>query len=106
MTKILIKASYTPGGVKGVLKEGGTGRKNAVEKMIRDLGGKVEAFYYAFGEYDIYSICELPDASAVAAITMTINATGLVSVSTTVLLGPEEIDKATKLAVNYRSPGG
>jgi uncharacterized protein with GYD domain len=61
MIKFLIKASYTSEGVKGLLKAGGTSRKEAVEKMINDLGGKMEAFYYALGDTDVYVIAAVPD---------------------------------------------
>ncbi len=105
MTKFLIKGSYTSDGVKALQKVGGTNRKQAVEKTLNDMGGKLEAFYYAFGDYDVYGICELPDSASAAAFALTINATGMVSISTTILLNPDEVDKATKLAVNYRSPG-
>ncbi|MEO5570866.1 MAG: GYD domain-containing protein [Bacteroidia bacterium] len=91
MTRILIKASYTSDGVKGLLKVGGTNRKQAVEKMLNDMGGKLEAFYYAFGDSDAYVICELPDPTSAAAVALTINSTGLVSISTTMLLTPDEL---------------
>lgn len=105
MTKYLIKASYNAEGVKGLLKSGGTSRKRAIEKMVKDLGGKLEVFYYAFGDYDVYAICSLPDTATAAAVVLTINASGLVSVSTTVLVEPEEIDKAKDISVTYRTPG-
>jgi uncharacterized protein with GYD domain len=105
MTKYLIKASYAPEGVKGLLKSGGTNRKQAIDKMVTDLGGELEAFYYAFGDYDVYAVCSLPDPATAAAIALSINASGLVSISTTVLLDPEEIDKAKDISVEYRSPG-
>ncbi len=105
MTKFLIKASYTPEGQKGILKNGATTRKEAVEKMITDLGGKSEAFYYAFGETDVFAIAEVPDTTILAAISLHLNATGLVNVSVTILLTPAEIDKATTILVNYRAPG-
>ncbi len=105
MTKFLIKASYTSAGVKGLLKVGGTNRKQTVEKMIADMGGKMEVFYFAFGDRDVYVIAALPDTISAAALALTINASGLVSISTTMLLDPEEVDKATKLSVNYRPPG-
>ena len=105
MIKFLIEASYTAEGAKGVLKNGsGTARKDATEKMINELGGKLEAFYYV-SNCDAYVICELPDLASAAAIALTIKATGLGSIKTTVLLHPQEVDKATQLAVNYRSPG-
>lgn len=105
MTKYLIKASYNAEGVKGLLKAGGTSRKQAVEDMINALGGKLDCFYYSFGEHDVYAISSLPDAATAAAMALTIKASGLVSISTTVLIDPEEIDKAKDISVNYRTPG-
>jgi len=105
MPKYLIKASYAPEGVKGLLKEGGSSRRETVEKLIAGLGGKLEVFYYAFGEHDVYAISDIPDAVTAAALGLAINSSGLVSVSTTVLLTPEDIDKAAKKTVKYRAPG-
>jgi uncharacterized protein with GYD domain len=105
MTKFLIRASYTSDGVKGLLKAGGTIRKQAVDKMITDVGGKLEAFYFAFGDHDVYAIAQMPDMASVAALALTINASGMVSLTTTILLDPEEVDKATKMSVTYRPPG-
>jgi uncharacterized protein with GYD domain len=105
MKKILIKASYTSEGVKGLLKVGGTSRKQAIEKMINDLGGKLEALYYAFGDTDVYVIAEVPDTTVATAVSLNINSTGLVSTATTILISPEEIDKATKISVDYHSFG-
>ena len=105
MIKFLIQGSYTSEGVKGLLKAGGTTRKQAVEKMINDLGGKIEAFYYAFGDTDVYVIAEVPDTVTATAVSVNVNSTGLVSVSTTILFSPEEVDRATKISVSYRAPG-
>ena len=73
--------------------------------MLAELGGKMEAFYYAFGEHDVYVISDLPDDVSAAALGLRINSSGLVSITTTVLLTPEDIDNATKKSVNYRAPG-
>jgi len=105
MKKYLIKASYSPNGFKGLSEDGGSKRKLAVEKMLEGLGGKMESFYFAFGEHDVYVISELPDDISAAAIGLKINSSGLASVSTTVLLSPEDIDQASKKSVNYRAPG-
>lgn len=105
MIKYLIKASYNAEGVKGLLKVGGTSRKQAISKMVNDLGGKLEVFYYAFGDYDVYAICSLPDPATAAAMGLSINGSGLVSVSTTILLDPEDIDKAKDIVIDYRAPG-
>jgi uncharacterized protein with GYD domain len=105
MKKYLIKASYNANGVKGLMEDGGTQRKLVVQKMLAGLGGRLESFYYAFGEHDVYAVSELPDDVTAAAVVMTINSTGLVSVTTTVLLSPEDIDAASKKSVSYRAPG-
>jgi uncharacterized protein with GYD domain len=105
MKKYLIKASYNANGVKGLIEDGGTQRKLVVQKMLAGMGGKMESFYYAFGEHDAYIISELPDDVSAAAVGLRVNSTGLVSISTTVLLSPEDIDAASKKSVSYRAPG-
>jgi uncharacterized protein with GYD domain len=105
MAKYMIKASYTADGTKALLKEGGSSRRATVQKMVGGLGGKVEAFYYAFGEADVYVIVDIPDAITAAAVSLAVNASGTVQLSTIPLLTPEEIDAACKKSVAYRAPG-
>lgn len=105
MAKFMVKASYTADGTRGLLKEGGSGRKAMVDKMIKGLGGSLEAFYYAFGEADAFVICDLPDSTTAAALSLVINASGAVNTSTIPLLTAEEIDQACKKSVAYRAPG-
>jgi len=103
--KFMVKVSYTTDGTRGLLKEGGTGRRAAVQKLIEGVGGKVEAFYYAYGEDDAYLIIDVPDAASGLAISMAVNASGAVRASTIPLITPEEIDAASKKSVSYRAPG-
>jgi len=105
MPKYLVQANYVGEGVKGLLKEGGTSRRAAAEKLIKSLGGTMEAFYYAFGETDAYIIADLPDNASMAAIALTVSASGAVTVKTTVLMTPEQVDEATKKTPSYRPPG-
>lgn len=105
MKKYLIKGTYTGDGTKGLIQEGGSGRKMAIEKMVATMGGKVESFYYAFGEHDVILVVELPDDISAAAVGLRVNAAGLVRISMTVLLTPEDIDIASKQSVSYRAPG-
>jgi uncharacterized protein with GYD domain len=65
----------------------------------------VEAFYFAFGDDDVYVLSDVPDNVTVTAISLAVNASGAVKVKTTVLLTPEEVDQAAKMTVNYRPPG-
>jgi uncharacterized protein with GYD domain len=105
MPKFLIKASYNPDGVRGLIKEGGSKRRAVVQKLIEGAGGKLEAFYYAYGADDAIIIADLPDATSGVAISLTVNATGAVRLSTTPLITPEEIDAAGKKTVKYKAPG-
>jgi uncharacterized protein with GYD domain len=106
MPRYLFKGSYSGEGVQGILKAGGTSRRAAVEDMVTSLGGSVDAFYFGFGEEDVYAIVDLPDHVSAAAASLTAGGTGLVNIRTVVLLTVEEIDEATKKSVDYRPPGG
>ena len=101
----MIKASYSQQGVQGLLKEGGTSGKKTIEGLVESQGAKLEAFYYAFGEADLYFICDVPDEATMMAISLTVAASGAGSLSTTVLIDPETIDAAAKKTVNYTPPG-
>jgi len=105
MPKYLIQATYMAEGTKGLLAEGGTKRRDAAAKAIKAAGGKLEAFYFAFGKSDAIVIVDLPDNVSAAAASLTISASGVVTTSTTVLLTPGEIDEAAKKSVPYRAPG-
>jgi len=106
MGRYLFQGSYSLDGIKGVLKEGGSGRRKAVEDAVKALGGKVEAFYFGFGETDVFVIVDGIDNETAAAFSMGIGATGaLHGLKTTVLLTPEEIDAAGKKTLSYRAPG-
>ena len=105
MPKFLYQANYTATGMQGLLREGGTSRREVFEAMGREQGGELEAFYYAFGGADLYIIFDLPDAATAAAISLAITAGGALSINTVQLITPEEIDQATQKTVNYRSPG-
>jgi len=105
MPKYLIQASYTAEGTKGLAKEGAAKRRANVESFIKAGGGKLEAFYFAFGDQDVVAIVDAPDAQAAVAFSMAVNATGALRLQTTPLLTPEEMDGAMKKSVTYRPPG-
>jgi uncharacterized protein with GYD domain len=106
MPKFLFQTSYSPEGVQGIQSAGGSSRRDVAVQVAESLGGQLESFYFAFGDRDAYVIIDLPDNESAAAVALTINATGAVSVKTSVLLTPEEIDAAANRSVDYRPPGG
>ena len=105
MAKFLCTATYTSEGAKGLLKDGGTARRAAVQKMLEGLGGKLEAFYYAYGQDDVYVLVDVPDTTSALALSLAVNASGAVRLALVPLITPEEIDAACKKAPVYRAPG-
>jgi uncharacterized protein with GYD domain len=104
MPKYLCQGSYTEQGLKGLLKEGGSKRRALVEQLAKEMGGKLEAFYFAFGSDDFLIILDLPSNVDMAAVALVANASGAVRSRITVLLLPEEVDQAAKRQVNFRPP--
>ena len=105
MPKYLFSGSYIGEGIKGLLKDGGSGRKEAVEKLIASLGGKIESIHFAFGDDDFFIIADVPDNIKAAAGALLAAASGAVTVKTTVLMTPEEVDEVSKMGADYRPPG-
>ena len=105
MAKYLFQASYVGEGIKGLLAEGATSRVDHLRELITGMGGTIEAFYFSFGDDDVVDIGEFPDNETAAAFSFAVNASGAVTIKTTVLMTPEEVDEATKKTVNYRPPG-
>jgi uncharacterized protein with GYD domain len=105
MATFLVQFSYTEEGVKGLLKEGGSKRRDATEQLVKSLGGKLVAYYFAFGEYDGCAIIEDVENADVTAAALIVGASGAAKTKTTVLLTPEEVDRATKKKGTFRAPG-
>jgi uncharacterized protein with GYD domain len=105
MPKYLYQGSYTEQGLKGLLKEGGSKRREAAEQLAKSMGGKVEAFYYTFGNDDFMLIVDAPSNVDASIAALVANASGAIKLRTTVLMTPEEIDQAVKKTVTYRPPG-
>jgi uncharacterized protein with GYD domain len=105
MPKYLLEARYTIDGAKGLMRDGGTKRRAAAEAALKSVGAKVEAFYFAFGDNDAVVIADAPDNVSMTAASLAINASGAVTLKTTVLQTPEEVDQAVKKPVSYTPPG-
>ena len=102
----MVRAALSAEGLKGTLKDGGSRRREIVASLAASLGGKLEAFYYAFGEDDLYAIFDAPDNVSAAAASVTVTAAGIGRVTTVVLLTPEEMDQVAQKHADYRPPGG
>lgn len=105
MPKYLCEAAYTADGLQGLVTDTASGRKAAVQKAVKALGGKLESFHFGFGDSDVVLILDLPDNVAAASLALAVGTTGLVQLRTTVLLTVDEMDKAIKIKSKYRAPG-
>ncbi|MCU1463904.1 MAG: hypothetical protein JWO37_3979 [Acidimicrobiales bacterium] len=105
MPKYLLEVNYTLDGVRGVLAKGGSARKAAAQAAAKSLGGKLDNFYFAFGGTDVFTVADMPDNEAAAALALTVSAGGGATVKTVVLLSTEEIDGAAQRDVKYKPPG-
>jgi len=103
--KYLFQGSYTATGAAGLRIEGGTGRRAATEQLVKSLGGTVEAYYFTFGKDDFLLIADLPGNVQAAAGSLVGSSSGALSVRTTPLLTPEELDAAAKQSATYRPLG-
>ena len=105
MAKFLIRANYVGDGIKGLAAEGGSKRRDAAKTAIESVGGSLECMYFAFGETDVYAICDVPDNATAAALSFTINSTGAVALNLTPLMTADEVDAAVGKKPTYRPPG-
>ncbi len=105
MGKYMMRANYTKEGLAGLMKEGGTGRRRALTEAVEGVGGKMESFYYVFGDRDLLMIAEFPDEASAVSVSLAVGAAGALEVDVTVLIEPEAIDEAVKKSVPYRLPG-
>ena len=83
-------------------------RRDAARAYIESVGGKLHGFWYAFGEYDGYTLWEAPDNVSMAAVALAIGGGGAMSkIETTPLLTVEETIEALGKArsIGYRKPG-
>jgi uncharacterized protein with GYD domain len=104
MAQYLFQIAYTPGTWSALVNHP-QDRTKAVEGPIQKLGGKIERFWFSFGDYDILGVAELPDSVSAAAFSMAIAAGGACkAVKTTPLLSIEEgIESMRKAATcGYR----
>ncbi len=105
MAKYLFEASYTAAGLEGLRKAGAASREAAISDMCGSVGGSMESFHFAFGDVDVFTICELPDDETAAAVAFAVGAAGAVQLTTIKLLTVGEADAAIARTVAYRPPG-
>jgi len=106
MPKYLVQAAMTKEGISNVLtKAKGTGVRDAVIKFAESAGGKIEAFYFCFGQYDAIAIAEYPDNASAVAVSVAASGAGAVHLTMTALVTPAEMDQAVAKSATLAVPG-
>ena len=108
MPRFLVQASYSNEGMAAMISNPAD-RAAVIRQLVESVGGKLESFDYAFGDYDLVAIGELPDNVTMAALSMAVLAGGAAKdLKTTPLLSVEEAMEAMHKAgsVGYRPPTG
>lgn len=98
MALSMIQFSYKSETVGNLIKNP-EDRSVAVKQLIEKLGGKMQAFYYSYGDYDGLIIAEMPDNVSGLATTMAAFAAGgTAGIKTTILISVEDAVAAMKKA--------
>jgi len=104
----MLQVAYTPEAWATQLKNPHN-RIEAVRPAVEKLGGNIEGAWYAFGDYDLVAIIEMPDNEAAAAFALAAAAGGACkAIKTTALLTLDEGQRAIQAAggVGYSPPTG
>jgi uncharacterized protein with GYD domain len=105
MPKYLVRGNYVGDGVKGLMQEGGSRRRDAATAAIESVGGSLDCFYFAFGDTDVFGICDFPDEASAASFSLVVNASGAITLSLTPLMTVEDLDAAAAKTPSFRPPG-
>ena len=107
MAKYLIQGSYTQDGLDGLLKDGGTKRRDAAKKALEGVGGTMESFSITRGSYDFVGVVSGTSFEGAAAVKLAVEASGAIT-NFTIL---EEMDMsktaemAAKAMASYKPAG-
>ncbi len=105
MPKYMYSGNYTKKGATGLLKDGGRARKEEAERIMGEMGGSLEAYYWSFGEMDFMMIVDIPEAMAVK-FSLHVGASGVFNGKLTPLIDVEGMEAATSTDLpSMRLPG-
>ena len=108
MPHYLLQVAYEPTAIAALIASP-QDRTEAIRPVVEKLGGKIENFFYAFGDYDVVAIVELKENAGAAAFSLAASAGGAIkSIRTTPLMSTSEGIEAFKRAATcgYKAPAG
>jgi uncharacterized protein with GYD domain len=107
MAQYLIQVAYTPEAWASLVKNP-QDRTQVLKPVLQKLGGSMTTAFFAFGEYDIIGVLDMPANVDAAAFAIAASAGGAIkSFKTTPLMSIEEGISAMKKAAKagYIAPG-
>lgn len=107
MAKYAVFFRFTGAAVKGLVEKP-SDRAAVVSGLCESAGGRMEAYYVMFGDWDGFVIADVPDSNAAAALSLAVTATGaFAQLSTHELLDASQLtDVLSKAAsLRYTAPG-
>jgi uncharacterized protein with GYD domain len=107
--KFLVFFDFKPDTVAAAMQRP-SDRAAVVGKLCESVGGRLESYYWMFGEHDGFVIADLPDSSAAAAVSLAVTSTGAFSRLETHELIPADqvqgvLDQAKTSQAAYTPPG-
>jgi uncharacterized protein with GYD domain len=85
-------------------KQSATGFKAGVAKFFESVGGKLESWYFDYGDSTAYGFVDYPDEIAAATAQATVNAGGFARVTYRPVLSAEDADRALARSAATRPP--
>jgi len=106
MAHFLIQVAYTPSAIAALVNNPHD-RTGAIRPVVEKLGGRLDSVWFTFGEYDVMTICQMPDNVSAAAFSFAASAGGAIkAIKTTPLMSVEEGVEAMRKAsgAGYQPP--
>lgn len=85
MSQYLVEVSYTTEAFAALVKNPHD-QIEQIAPVVARLGGRIETAHFAFGDYDLVMVIDMPDGVSAAAFSMAVAAGGAVRVFRTRLL--------------------
>lgn len=110
MAKYVILFGLTSDSLAGFIQQP-EDRRAPVSKLAEAVGGRLESYYWMFGQYDGLAIFECPDAASAATLALAAAGTGSFRhFETHELIEAEDLvgilKRVQQVSPSYRPPGG
>lgn len=64
--------------VKGMIDQP-SDREKVVGDLLASVGGKLDAYYWMFGQFDGFAVCDVPDSTTAATVSIAVSSSGAFS---------------------------